>query len=164
MQSDFENSQGSDRGLPNLAVVTQSANLNPKILIDALKYQLQSCSQIFKRQRSELLIEIAWSVRMSEGPKVGRSEGLSSERNLERNKVHKKPKLTITQKIKVDTLYEQTPNKFLDFTLTQKQPNWGPKRPQITLKRNKLHKIRLDQHQKSVLKGAQRIEVVQLQE
>ena len=60
---------------------------------------------VFERQRSESLTEIALSVRMSEGL----VECLQNEIWNE-IKYIKKPKLTITQKIKVDTLYEQTPN------------------------------------------------------
>ena len=48
MQSHLQNSPGSDGDTPNFAVVMQSANLNPKYLMDARKNELQSCSQTLK--------------------------------------------------------------------------------------------------------------------
>ena len=38
------------------------------------------------------------------------------------------------QKMKVDSLYEETPKQFSDPTLTPKQPKYSHKNPKITLK------------------------------
>ena len=35
--------------------------------------------------------------------------------------------------MKVDSLYEEIPKQFFDFTMTPKQPKYSPKRPKMTL-------------------------------